>query len=67
MAVINIARLLREIESGAVHRLLPERPRKAHKGDFGKLLLICGSEGYTGAAVLAAQAASRKRRRCCGN
>ena len=59
MAVINIARLLREIESGAVHRLLPQRPRKAHKGDFGKLLLICGSEGYTGAAVLAAQAASR--------
>ena len=38
---------------------LPCRPRNAHKGDFGKLFLLAGSEGYTGAPVLAARAALR--------
>lgn len=38
---------------------LPRRPRNAHKGDFGKLFLLAGSEGYTGAPVLAARAALR--------
>ena len=36
-----------------VKSLLPVRSRLAHKGDFGKLLLLCGSVGYTGAAALA--------------
>lgn len=26
---------------------LPRRPREAHKGDFGRLLLLCGATGYT--------------------
>ena len=38
---------------------LPVRPRAAHKGDFGKLFVLAGSEGYTGAPVLAARAALR--------
>lgn len=38
---------------------LPRRPRNAHKGDFGKLFILAGSEGYTGAPVLAARAALR--------
>ena len=38
---------------------LPLRPRNAHKGDFGKLFILAGSEGYTGASVLAARAALR--------
>jgi NAD(P)H-hydrate epimerase len=38
---------------------LPERRRSAHKGDFGHLLIIAGSEGYTGAPVLCAHAAAR--------
>lgn len=38
---------------------LPRRPREAHKGDFGRLLLLCGATGYTGAPVLAARAAVR--------
>ena len=37
----------------------PERTAGAHKGDFGHLLLIGGSVGKTGAAVLAAEAALR--------
>ena len=41
------------------HCVLPRRPRTAHKGDFGKVFILAGSEGYTGAPVLAAQAAVR--------
>ena len=40
-------------------RCLPRRPRTAHKGDFGKIFILAGSEGYTGAPVLAARAALR--------
>ncbi len=36
---------------------LQKRNPEAHKGDFGRVLLICGSEKYTGAAYFAAQAA----------
>ncbi|MCX6901528.1 MAG: NAD(P)H-hydrate dehydratase [Verrucomicrobia bacterium] len=39
--------------------LLPSRRPSAHKGDFGHLLMVAGSEGYTGAAVLCSQAAMR--------
>lgn len=39
--------------------LLPRRPRTAHKGDFGKVFILAGCEGYTGAPVLAANAAVR--------
>ncbi len=42
-----------------VDALLPVRPREAHKGDFGRVLLLCGSVGFTGAAALAARAALR--------
>lgn len=39
--------------------ILPDRDPWAHKGDFGKILLLCGSRGYTGAAALAAMGALR--------
>lgn len=42
-----------------VRPLFPPRHRAAHKGDFGHLLIIAGSEGYTGAPVLTAHAAAR--------
>jgi NAD(P)H-hydrate epimerase len=38
---------------------LPERPMDAHKGTFGKALVIAGSVNYTGAAFLSAAAAYR--------
>ena len=38
---------------------LPQRPRDAHKGNFGRLLIIAGSVGFTGAPILAAKAALR--------
>jgi NAD(P)H-hydrate epimerase len=37
----------------------PRRRRGAHKGDFGHLLIVAGSVGKTGAAVLAAGGALR--------
>ncbi|MCD8331801.1 MAG: NAD(P)H-hydrate dehydratase, partial [Oscillospiraceae bacterium] len=38
---------------------LPRRARDAHKGDFGRLLIVAGSVGYTGAPILASRAAVR--------
>lgn len=38
---------------------LPLRPKISHKGDYGKLLIIGGSVGYTGAPILCAKAAAR--------
>jgi NAD(P)H-hydrate epimerase len=40
-------------------KLLPRRSRAAHKGDFGTVLVVAGSEGMLGAAVLCATAALR--------
>jgi NAD(P)H-hydrate epimerase len=39
--------------------LLPDRPPDAHKGTFGKIVVIAGSVGYTGAAALTAESALR--------
>ncbi len=38
---------------------LPRRPREAHKGIFGKIVLLAGSRRYGGAAALAAAGAGR--------
>lgn len=38
---------------------LPRRPREAHKGTFGKVCILGGSVGYSGAPVFAAAAAVR--------
>ena len=39
--------------------MLPDRKADSHKGDYGRILLICGSRGYTGAAALSAMGALR--------
>ena len=38
---------------------LPRRRAEAHKGDFGRVLVVAGSAGMVGAACLAAEAALR--------
>lgn len=38
---------------------IPPRPADSHKGTYGRILVIAGSVGYTGAAVLAALGALR--------
>lgn len=48
-----------QLDHQSVLNALPERNLYSHKGDFGKILLLCGSEGYTGAAALAALGALR--------
>ena len=47
------------LEAGDVRDFLPPRPAAGHKGTFGHLLLVAGSCGKSGAAVLAASAALR--------
>jgi ADP-dependent NAD(P)H-hydrate dehydratase / NAD(P)H-hydrate epimerase len=49
----------RWIEGGLVLGELPRRGSTAHKGTAGHLLVIAGSEGKTGAALLAGRAALR--------
>ena len=39
--------------------MLPKRKPGGHKGTFGKLIVLGGSEGMTGAAILTARAAMR--------
>lgn len=39
--------------------LFPRRPRDAHKGNYGHVLCIGGSKGYSGAITMAARAAAR--------
>ncbi len=38
---------------------LPDRPRDGHKGTFGTVAVLAGSQGYTGAAYLASMGAAR--------
>ncbi|WP_166264223.1 NAD(P)H-hydrate dehydratase [Marinobacter caseinilyticus] len=38
---------------------VPRRPVTAHKGRFGKLLIVAGDRGFGGAGLLAAEAAAR--------
>lgn len=47
------------LDHNQVLSILPDRPENGHKGTFGKILLLCGSRGYTGAAALAAMGALR--------
>jgi NAD(P)H-hydrate epimerase len=42
-----------------VRQLFPRRRRDSHKGTYGHVLIIAGSLGYAGAAILAAQSACR--------
>lgn len=40
-------------------KIYPPRPDWAHKGNYGSVLVVCGSKLYTGAATLAAVSALR--------
>ena len=50
---------IKELNHESVLSLLPDRDPWGHKGSFGKILLLCGSRGYTGAAYLSAMGALR--------
>ena len=55
----RVAPSMRRITSDAIRASLPPRPRAAHKGDFGHLLIVGGGPGMPGAARLAGEAALR--------
>lgn len=57
-SLISPAAQLLNLENLA-HRWLVPRPRTAHKGNFGHVLVIGGAPGYAGAGRLAAEAAVR--------
>lgn len=42
-------------EASEMRALLPPRPFASHKGSFGHLVVVAGSEGKTGAAALSAE------------
>lgn len=42
-----------------ISKLIPKRLSDAHKGDCGRVFVVAGSEGMTGAAVLSAKGALR--------
>jgi NAD(P)H-hydrate epimerase len=46
-------------EAREMRQLLPPRPFGSHKGTFGHLVVLAGSEGKTGAATLTAEGALR--------
>lgn len=45
------------VTEALVRSWLPERPEEGHKGTFGKVSILAGCEGFTGAPVFAANAA----------
>ena len=47
------------LDEALLASLLPERPRDAHKNTFGHALLIAGSRGMAGAAMLCTNACQR--------
>jgi NAD(P)H-hydrate epimerase len=52
------------LDPRTVGALIPRRPRDAHKGTFGHLLIVAGSRGKTGAALLATEGGGRAARAC---
>ena len=51
--------MVKHLDHESVLNILPDRDVNANKGDFGRILLLCGSRGFTGAAALAAMGALR--------
>lgn len=50
---------MQTITGSRVRGILPQRDPAGHKGNFGKVLCVCGSVGYTGAPIFASRAAVR--------
>ena len=65
IADIGIPHFIRQTDEVKVQMVektdivLPERPRDAHKYNCGKVAVLAGSPGYTGAAALTAEGALR--------
>lgn len=47
------------MDRSMINKLIIKRDKYSHKGDYGRVLVIAGSKGYTGAAYIATEAAVR--------
>ena len=50
---------MKELDWEYIDALMPRRAAESSKNDYGRILCVCGSAGYTGAAFFAAQGAVR--------
>ena len=58
--LVNSAKLNIELaEKDILTKLFPERSKYSYKGDYGHVLIVAGSRGKTGAAIMAAEACLR--------
>ena len=51
--------LVQQTSYSLIKRHCPPRDQNTHKGDYGRILILAGSEGFTGAPSLAAKGALR--------
>ena len=58
-AVEEVSPYIELLEREGIRRLVPVREPDTHKGTYGHLLVMAGSRGKTGAAILASRAAMR--------
>jgi len=58
-AVQEVAPKTEIMQQEEISRLVPTRDPDSHKGTYGHLLIVAGSRGKTGAAILASRAAMR--------
>ena len=59
VAVNHIRSRRRELPVPPVDLVLADRPEDGHKGTFGRVVVVAGSKGFTGAPRLAAMGAAR--------
>ena len=45
-----------EFSLDSIQITIPKRSKNSHKGDFGRALILAGSEGMGGAAILSSEA-----------
>lgn len=58
--LVELNKIMLEMpDEKTIKSMLPERPKDAHKGTFGRVLIVAGSINYPGAALLAGVAAYR--------
>ena len=59
-SLLNDPGILQEyFDDDSIRALLPPRPIDVHKGSCGRVLVVAGSDGMTGAAAMASEAALR--------
>lgn len=59
LAEADLLPAARLLDASLIDAWLPPRPRSAHKGECGHVLILGGAPGFGGAALLAAEACAR--------